>query len=138
MRRPKIDKLEDFLTSNETLDNKAYFQLLDLLCYLERLERKTSKLDLSHIDNILKYRDKKPNYQEEAGRLVDTNINDDNTNNDDESMEYVNSLEERLERQNKFIFDKISKPDTGKWKETANKNRQDNHAQYIGAPGEEQ
>ena len=138
MRRPKIDKLEDFLINNESLSNKAYFQLLDLLCYLERLERKASKLDLSHIDNILKYRDNKPNYQEEPGRLVDTNINDDNTNNDNESTEYVNSLEQRLEKQNKVIFDKISKPDTGKWKEVVNKNKQDNHAQYIGAPGGEQ
>ena len=53
-------------------------------------------------------------------------------------IEYVNYLEKRLEKQNKVIFDKISKPDTGQWKETANKNRQDNHAQYIGAPGGEQ
>jgi len=40
-------------------------------------------------------------------------------------IEYVNYLEERLEKQNKVIFDKISKPDTGKWKEIANKNKQD-------------
>ena len=138
MRRPKIDKLEDFLINNESLSNKAYFQLLDLLCYLERLERKASKLDLSYIDNILKYRDNKPKYQEEPGRLVDTYINDDNINNYNESMEYVNSLEERLERQNKVIFDKISKPDTGKWKEIAKKQKQDTNAQYIGAPGGEE
>jgi len=125
MRRPKIDKLEDCLTSIDTLDNKASFQLINLLVYLDRLERKITKLDLRHIDNILKYRDNKPNYQEEPGRLVDTNINDDNTNNDNESTEYVNSLEQRLEKQNKVIFDKISKPDTGKWKEVANKNKQD-------------
>ena len=53
-------------------------------------------------------------------------------------MSYVYHLEKRIEKQNKVIFDKISKPDTGEWKETANKNKQDNHAQYIGAPGEEQ
>ena len=138
MRRPKIDKLEDSLINNESLSNKAYFQLVDLLVYLKRLERKASKLDLSHINDILKYRDKKPNYQEEAGRLVDTNINADNTNNDNESMEYVDYLEARLEKQNKVIFDKISKPDTGKWKEIAKKNKQDNDHQYIGAPGGEQ
>ena len=53
-------------------------------------------------------------------------------------IEYVDYLEGRLEKQNKVIFNKISKPDTGEWKETANKNKQDNHAQYIGAPGGEQ
>ena len=53
-------------------------------------------------------------------------------------IEYVDYLEGRLEKQNKFIFKKISKPDTGKWKEIAKKNKQDNHAQYIGAPGGEQ
>ena len=55
-----------------------------------------------------------------------------------ELIKYVDYLEERLERQNKVIFDKMSKSDTGKWKEIANKKNQDNHAQYIGAPGEEQ
>ena len=55
-----------------------------------------------------------------------------------ELISYVDYLEKRLEKQNKVIFDKISKPDTGKWKEIASKNKQDNHAQYIGAPGEEQ
>ena len=52
-------------------------------------------------------------------------------------IDYVDYLEKRLEKQNKVIFDKMSKQDTGRWKEIANKNKQDNHAQYIGAPGEE-
>ena len=40
-------------------------------------------------------------------------------------IDYVGYLEKRLEKQNKVIFDNISKPDTGEWKETANKNKQD-------------
>ena len=55
-----------------------------------------------------------------------------------EFISYVDYLEKRLEKQNKVIFDKISKPDTGKWKEIAKKNKQDNNAQYIGAPGGEE
>ena len=114
MRRPKIDKLEDCLTSIDTLDNKAYFQLLDLKLYVDRLERKTSKLDLSHIDNILKYRDKKPNYQEKPGRLVDNE--DINTDNNIDSTVYIDT----------FIDDDDDDDEIS------------NHAQYIGAPGGEQ
>ena len=112
MRRPKIDKLEDCLTSIDTLDNKASFQLINLLVYLDRLERKITKLDLRHIDNILKYRDNKPNYQEEAGRLVDNEYI--NTDNNIDSPVYIDTFIDDDD-------DEIS-----------------NHAQYIGAPGEEQ
>jgi len=40
-------------------------------------------------------------------------------------IDYVDYLEKRVDKQDKFIFNKISKPDTGEWKETANKNKQD-------------